>query len=67
MAALALTQAAWRLRVPALRVRACLVVEDQVWDRYGVERTGVVAHDYGVSVAQELLAAHGERLHVSRS
>jgi pimeloyl-ACP methyl ester carboxylesterase len=33
-----------------------------LWDRHGVERTGVVAHDYGVSVAQELLAAHGERL-----
>jgi pimeloyl-ACP methyl ester carboxylesterase len=33
-----------------------------LWDRYGVERTGVVAHDYGVSVAQELLAARGDRL-----
>jgi pimeloyl-ACP methyl ester carboxylesterase len=33
-----------------------------LWDRNDVEHTGVVAHDYGVSVAQELLAAHGERL-----
>ena len=33
-----------------------------LWDRYDVERTGLVAHDYGVSVAQELLASHGQRL-----
>ena len=33
-----------------------------LWDRYGVERTGVVAHDYGVSVAQELLRSHHLRL-----
>ncbi len=33
-----------------------------LWDRYDVDRTGVVAHDYGVSVAQELLASHGQRL-----
>ncbi len=39
-----------------------VAITGALWDRYGVERTGVVAHDYGVSVAQELLAAHGERL-----
>jgi pimeloyl-ACP methyl ester carboxylesterase len=37
-----------------------VAVTTALWDRYGVERTGVVAHDYGVSVAQELLAADGE-------
>ena len=29
-----------------------------LWAAHGVERTAVVAHDYGVSVAQELLASH---------
>ena len=33
-----------------------------LWESHGVERTGVVAHDYGVSVAQELIASHGQRL-----
>jgi pimeloyl-ACP methyl ester carboxylesterase len=33
-----------------------------LWDRHDVDRTSVVAHDYGVSVAQELLASHGTRL-----
>jgi pimeloyl-ACP methyl ester carboxylesterase len=31
-------------------------VVQAVWARLGVERTALVAHDYGVSVAQELLA-----------
>jgi len=31
-------------------------VVQAVWARLGVERTELVAHDYGVSVAQELLA-----------
>ncbi|HEV3002563.1 MAG TPA: alpha/beta hydrolase [Solirubrobacteraceae bacterium] len=29
---------------------------EAAWKRFGVERTAIVAHDYGVSVAQELLA-----------
>ncbi len=29
---------------------------EALWRRFGVERTDLVAHDYGVSVAQELLA-----------
>ena len=33
-----------------------------LWDSHGVERTGVVAHDYGVSVAQELLRSQHGRL-----
>ena len=33
-----------------------------LWERFGVERTGVVAHDYGVSVAQELLRSHSQSL-----
>ena len=32
-----------------------------LWEAHGVERTGLVAHDYGVSVAQELLRSqHGK-------
>ena len=34
----------------------------RLWERHGVERTAVVAHDYGVSVAQELLAAGDEQV-----
>jgi pimeloyl-ACP methyl ester carboxylesterase len=33
-----------------------------LWDRHDIDRTSLVAHDYGVSVAQELLTSHGERL-----
>lgn len=33
-----------------------------LWDSHGIERTAVVAHDYGVSVAQELLASHAQTL-----
>ncbi len=33
---------------------------ESVWAAAGVSRTGVVAHDYGVSVAQELLARRAE-------
>ncbi len=33
---------------------------EAVWRRHGVRRTALVAHDYGVSVAQELLARLGE-------
>lgn len=29
---------------------------EALWRRYGVEETGLVAHDYGATVAQELLA-----------
>lgn len=39
-----------------------VAITTALWDRHGIERTGVVAHNYGVSVAQELLASHGERL-----
>ncbi|MEW6270046.1 MAG: alpha/beta hydrolase [Thermodesulfobacteriota bacterium] len=31
---------------------------ERLWERRGVESTALVAHDYGVSVAQELLARH---------
>jgi pimeloyl-ACP methyl ester carboxylesterase len=34
----------------------------QLWGQLGVERTAVVAHDYGVSVGQELLAARDPRV-----
>ncbi|WP_354697983.1 Haloalkane dehalogenase [Paraconexibacter sp. AEG42_29] len=33
---------------------------EAVWDAHGVTETALVAHDYGVSVAQELLARRGE-------
>lgn len=33
-----------------------------LWERYDVDRTAVVAHDYGVSVAQELLRSHRGRV-----
>lgn len=33
---------------------------EAVWRHHGVERTTLVAHDYGVSVAQELLARRAE-------
>jgi pimeloyl-ACP methyl ester carboxylesterase len=33
---------------------------EAVWRRFGVERNDLVAHDYGVSVAQELLARQQE-------
>lgn len=35
-------------------------VVEAVWSRLGVSDTALVAHDYGVSVAQELLARRGE-------
>ncbi len=31
-------------------------IVEALWRRFEIERTGIVAHDYGVSVAQELLA-----------
>ncbi len=31
-------------------------IVEALWRRLGIERTGIVAHDYGVTVAQELLA-----------
>ncbi|HEV2815013.1 MAG TPA: alpha/beta hydrolase [Solirubrobacteraceae bacterium] len=34
---------------------------EAVWKHLGVERTAVVAHDYGVSVAQEVLARRDDR------
>jgi pimeloyl-ACP methyl ester carboxylesterase len=39
-----------------------IAIVKALWESHGVERTGVVAHDYGVSVAQELLASHGQKL-----
>lgn len=39
-----------------------VAIVNALWESHGVERTGVVAHDYGVSVAQELLASHGQKL-----
>jgi pimeloyl-ACP methyl ester carboxylesterase len=33
-----------------------------LWDSHGIERTAVVAHDYGVSVGQELLRSQHARL-----
>ena len=39
-----------------------VAITTALWDQYGVERTAVVAHDYGVSVGQELIASHGQRL-----
>ena len=37
-------------------------ITTELWDRYDVDRTGLVAHDYGVSVAQALLASHAHRI-----
>jgi pimeloyl-ACP methyl ester carboxylesterase len=34
----------------------------QLWSRLGIGRTALVAHDYGVSVAQELLARDPDRV-----
>lgn len=34
---------------------------EAVWGHFGVRRTAIVAHDYGVSVAQELLARREQR------
>jgi pimeloyl-ACP methyl ester carboxylesterase len=34
---------------------------EAAWRHFGVERTALVAHDYGVSVAQELLARRDDR------
>ncbi|MFM9785841.1 alpha/beta hydrolase, partial [Streptomyces scabiei] len=33
---------------------------ERLWERDGVSETELVAHDYGVSVAQELLAREAE-------
>jgi pimeloyl-ACP methyl ester carboxylesterase len=33
---------------------------EALWRHHGIERTALVAHDYGVSVGQELLARHAE-------
>ncbi|MGW5313340.1 alpha/beta fold hydrolase [Nocardia thailandica] len=35
---------------------------EALWRRLGIERTALVAHDYGVSVAQELLARDPSRI-----
>lgn len=37
-------------------------IATELWDSYDIDRTGLVAHDYGVSVGQALLASHGRRL-----
>ncbi|HXP36624.1 MAG TPA: alpha/beta hydrolase [Solirubrobacteraceae bacterium] len=42
----------------SLREQADIV--EAIWARKGVEQTALVAHDYAVSVAQELLARHAE-------
>ena len=42
----------------SIREQADLV--EAVWARFGVARTAVVAHDYGATVAQELLARRAE-------
>lgn len=34
---------------------------EAAWTHFGVERTAIVAHDYGVSVGQELLARRDDR------
>ena len=39
-----------------------VAITTALWDRYDVDKTALVAHDYGVSVAQALLASHGQRL-----
>jgi pimeloyl-ACP methyl ester carboxylesterase len=39
-----------------------VAITTALWDRFGIERTGVVAHDYGVSVAQELVRSQHARL-----
>jgi pimeloyl-ACP methyl ester carboxylesterase len=39
-----------------------VAIVNTLWDRLEIARTNVVAHDYGVSVAQELLASHEQRL-----
>jgi pimeloyl-ACP methyl ester carboxylesterase len=31
-----------------------------LWERHGITRTDLVVHDYGVSIAQEILARHAE-------
>jgi pimeloyl-ACP methyl ester carboxylesterase len=36
-------------------------VTEAVWRHFGVEETGVVAHDYGATVALELMARHIEQ------
>jgi pimeloyl-ACP methyl ester carboxylesterase len=36
-------------------------VTEAVWRNFGVEETGVVAHDYGATVALELMARHIEQ------
>ena len=33
---------------------------EALWRHFGITRTAVIAHDYGVSVGQELLARHAE-------
>lgn len=35
---------------------------EAIWSRFGIEQTALVAHDYGVSVAQELLARDPARI-----
>lgn len=39
-----------------------VAITRSLWELYGIERTSIVAHDYGVTVAQELLASDAERL-----
>ena len=37
-------------------------ITTELWDRYDIDRTGLVVHDYAVSVGQALLASHGPRI-----
>ncbi|WP_232248555.1 alpha/beta fold hydrolase [Streptacidiphilus rugosus] len=49
-----------RRHVYSITEQADLV--ESLWDELGIDRTALVAHDYGVSVAQELLARRPERI-----
>lgn len=37
-------------------------IVEELWDRLGIAETALVAHDYGVSVGQELLARDADRI-----
>jgi pimeloyl-ACP methyl ester carboxylesterase len=41
-------------------IHACADAIERLWDAHALESTVIVAHDYGVSVAQELLARRGD-------
>jgi pimeloyl-ACP methyl ester carboxylesterase len=39
-----------------------VAITTALWEQHDIDKSAVVAHDYGVSVAQELLASHGQKL-----